>query len=105
MYWVSPCCVEQRNEALLVPATYIWQADLSVPLHGSFQLLQASVVPARELEAQGPVWRDEGSANQLDTHEILLDTLNITEVFQANFRASFRLFNFIDELPHTCSNE
>lgn len=102
MYRVKPCCAEQSKEALLVPGTYIWQADLSVPLHGSLQLIQASVVPARDLEAQGPVWRDEGSANQLETHEILLKTLNITEVPRADLKASF---TFSDEIVNTCSHK
>lgn len=93
-YWVESSSVEQSEDPPSVPGTYIRKAGLSISVHDFLHLLQAAVVPARELEAQRPVWRDERPANQLETHEAVLNMLNITGLPQANLEASSGLYDF-----------
>lgn len=86
--WVESSFVEQSEDPPSVPGTYIRKPGQSVPLHNSLHLVQAAIVPARDLEAQRPVWRDERPANQLETHKAMLNMLNITGLPQANLEVS-----------------
>ncbi len=86
-YCVESSFVEQSEDPPSVPGTYIRKASLSISVHNFLHLLQAAVVPARELEAQRPVRRDERPANQLETHKAALNMLNITSLPQANLEA------------------
>lgn len=46
--------------------SYIRKAHSTVPLHYFLDLAQSPVVPPRQLEPQGPVGRNDRSANELE---------------------------------------
>lgn len=47
--------------------SYVGEADGAVPLHRFLDYIQSGVVPAGQLEAQGPVGGDDGVADELKT--------------------------------------
>ncbi len=78
--WMKSCIVEQSEDPPSVPGTYVWNANLSVPIHDFLHFVQAAVVPARELETQRPVRRNERPANQLERYKAMVNTQNIRYV-------------------------
>lgn len=47
--------------------SYVGEADGAVPLHRFLDYIQTGVVPAGQLEPQGPVGGDDGVADELKT--------------------------------------
>lgn len=52
--------------------TYVREADGAVPLHRFLDYIQTGVVPAGQLEAQRPVGRDDGVADELETQRVVV---------------------------------